>query len=136
MRSVLNIIWLVLAGFWQALGYLIGGLLMAITIIGIPFAVQAFKLAGFSVWPFGRVVVPKSGSGAGSAIGNILWVVLAGWWLALSHFVSGLLLMLTVIGIPMGVACFKLARLALAPFGKSIVDRQTLGSLPPGSVAV
>jgi uncharacterized membrane protein YccF (DUF307 family) len=110
---------------------------MMITIIGIPFGIQAFKLAGFALWPFGRVVVPNPSSSAlGATIGNLLWLILAGWWLALAHIVAGIALFITVIGIPLGIASFKMVGLALWPFGRSIVDRSTLDSLPPGSYAV
>ena len=105
MRTIGNILWLVLAGFWLAVGYAVAGLILCVTIIGIPFGVQSFKLAGYSLWPFGRVVVtdPDAGSVLG-CVGNVLWLVLAGWWLAIGHVGTGLLLCLTIIGIPLGVA--------------------------------
>lgn len=122
MRTLLNIIWLVLAGVWLALGYLLAAVIMAITIIGIPFAVQAFKLAGYALWPFGRSLVPSSTRSKGlSVIGNILWFVLVGWWLALEHLVIGIVLCITIIGIPLGVGAFKMAGAALVPFGKEVV---------------
>ncbi len=122
MRTIGNILWLVLAGFWLAVGYAIAGLILCVTLIGIPFGLQSFKLAGYSLWPFGRVVVtdPDASSALG-CIGNVLWLVLAGWWLAIGHVVTGLALCLTIIGIPLGVANFKLALLALVPFGKTVV---------------
>lgn len=136
-RLILNLIWLVLAGVELAVGYIIGGLVMMITIVGIPFGLQAFKLAGFTLWPFGRAVVPDpERSGVFSGLGNVLWLVLVGWWLAVAHIVFGLLLCLTIIGIPMGVASFRLAGLALWPFGRSIVDRASVRSLPAGSHTV
>lgn len=123
MRTIGNILWLVLAGFWLAVGYAVAGLLLVVTIVGIPFGVQSFKLAGYSLWPFGRVVVtdPDAGTALG-CVGNVLWLVLAGWWLAIGHVVTGVLLCLTIIGIPLGVANFKLALLALVPFGKTVVS--------------
>src|SRR5436309_1042151 len=121
MRTVLNIIWLVLSGLWLALGYAIAGLLMFILIITIPFGVQAFKLAGYSLWPFGRTVVKRQDAGGASVIGNILWLLLCGWWLALFHLVSALLLALTIIGLPLAVANVKLVPIALWPFGREIV---------------
>lgn len=136
-RVVLNLIWLVLAGVELAVGYVIGGLVMMVTIIGIPFGLQAFKLAGFTLWPFGRAVVPdRQRAGVFSGIGNILWLVLVGWWLAAAHVVFGLLLCLTIIGIPMGIASFRMAALALWPFGRRIVDRDSVGTLPEGSHTV
>ena len=137
VRTVLNIIWLVLAGLWLALAYVIAGLLLCITIIGIPFGVQSFKLAGYALWPFGRVLVPSPTRLKGlSVVANILWFVLAGWWLALAHLVTGILLCLTIIGIPLGIADFKMAGAALVPFGKEIVRTTDLAQPPPGAIAV
>lgn len=132
MRVVVNVIWLVLAGVWLALGYVVAAALMAITIIGIPFAVQAIKLAGYALWPFGRTLVPAATRHKGlSAVANVLWFILAGWWLALAHLVAGILLCITIIGIPLGVASFKMAGAALVPFGKEIVRLADLGRRPP-----
>ncbi len=123
MRTIGNILWLLFAGFWLAVGYAVAGLILLVTIVGIPFGIQSFKLAGYSLWPFGRVVVTDpDASMALGCVGNVLWLVLAGWWLALGHVVTGLALCVTIIGIPLGVANFKLALLALAPFGKTVVD--------------
>ena len=111
-----------LAGVWMAVGYVVAGLVQCITIIGIPFGIQSFKLAGFALWPFGRVVVQRTDRDlALSCLGNILWLVLGGIWLALGHLVTGVILCLTIIGIPFGIASFKLAGLALVPFGKLVV---------------
>lgn len=137
LRTVLNIIWLVLAGFWLALAYVLAGLILCITIIGIPFGVQAFKLAGYALWPFGRVLVPSPTRLKGlSVIANILWFILAGWWLALAHLLTGILLCLTIIGIPLGVADFKMAGAALVPFGKEIVRTTDLAQPPAGAITV
>jgi uncharacterized membrane protein YccF (DUF307 family) len=137
MRTILNIIWLVLAGFWLALAYVVAGLILCITIIGIPFGVQSFKLAGYALWPFGRVLVPSPTRLKGlSVVANILWFVLAGWWLALAHLVTGILLCLTIVGIPLGVADFKMAGAALVPFGKQIVRTADLAQPPPGAITV
>lgn len=123
MRLLLNIIWLVLAGFWAFLGWAVAAIIMTVLIITIPFAVQAAKIAVFSLWPFGRTVVRREDASVGlSIIGNVLWVVLCGWWLALLHLVSGLLLCLTVIGIPLGLGNLKLVPISLWPFGREIVS--------------
>lgn len=137
LRTVLNIIWLVLAGFWLALAYVLAGVILCITIIGIPFGVQAFKLAGYALWPFGRVLVPSPTRLKGlSVIANILWFILAGWWLALAHLLTGILLCLTIIGIPLGVADFKMAGAALVPFGKEVVRTTDLAQPPAGAITV
>jgi uncharacterized membrane protein YccF (DUF307 family) len=128
VRTILNIIWLVLSGFWLAVGYALAGIVMFILIITIPFGVQAMKLAGYSLWPFGRAVVKKPSAGAGSVIGNIIWLVLAGWWLALAHLVTGVALAITIIGIPLAIANWKLIPIALWPFGREIVPSDMAAS--------
>jgi uncharacterized membrane protein YccF (DUF307 family) len=122
VRTIGNIIWFVLCGVWLAIGYTIAALVMFILIITIPFGVASLRIAVFCLWPFGRVLVRKPGSGAGSVIGNIIWVILAGWWLALGHIITGLLLCITIIGIPLGLANFKLVPVSFTPFGREIVD--------------
>jgi uncharacterized membrane protein YccF (DUF307 family) len=121
VRLILNVIWLVLCGFWMALGYLFAALIMFILIITIPFALQAVKMASFAFWPFGRTLVRRPDSGAPSAIGNVIWFLLAGWWLALGHLITGVALCITIIGIPLGLANFKLIPVSLTPFGREIV---------------
>lgn len=122
MRILLNIIWLVFGGFFMAVGYVGAGILLCITIIGIPFGIASFRMANFALWPFGRRLVDEPTSGALAVIGNILWVVLAGWWLALGHIVTGIVMCVTIIGIPLGIANFKLVPVSLLPLGKRIVD--------------
>lgn len=122
MRLIGNVLWLVFSGIEMAIAYLIAGLLSIVFIITIPFAVPAFRLAGYTLWPFGRVVVRRTDAGAGSTVGNILWFLIAGWWLALLHVFLGVVLAITIIGIPFAVANFKLAGLALTPYGKDIVE--------------
>lgn len=121
MRTILNIIWLVLSGLWLAIGYAIAGVIMFILIVTIPFGVQSFKLAGYALWPFGRTVVKKDDAGGASVVGNILWLVLAGWWLAVVHLFAALLLAITIIGLPLAIANVKLVPIALWPFGREIV---------------
>src|ERR1700730_11755301 len=120
-RFLLNIIWLVLCGFWMAVLYVIAGVVMCLLIITIPFGLQAFKLAGFMLWPFGRTVVRRPDAGAASVIGNVLWVVLVGWELAIAHLVTAFALAITIIGIPLAVANLKLVPVSLLPFGRSVV---------------
>ena len=121
MRTLLNILWLVLSGLWLAIGYLFVGVLLCVLIITIPFGVACFRLAAFVLWPFGRAVVRKTDAGAPSTIANVIWFVLAGIWMAIAHVALGVLLCLTIIGIPLGLGNFNLAAVALAPLGKEIV---------------
>ncbi|TFC56780.1 MULTISPECIES: YccF domain-containing protein [unclassified Cryobacterium] len=121
MRTLLNLIWLVLSGFWLFLGYVAAGIVLCILIITIPWGIASFRIAGYALWPFGRTVVAKPSSGAFSFLGNVIWVILAGWWLALAHIVSGIALCITIIGIPLGIADFKMVPISLAPLGKEIV---------------
>jgi uncharacterized membrane protein YccF (DUF307 family) len=122
MRTVGNLLWFVLAGWWLALAYALAGVLACLLIVTIPFGIASFRLAGYALWPFGRRVVVRRGAGVASAIGNVLWILLFGWELALLHLVAGLLLMVTIIGIPFGIASIKLAVLALVPLGTQVVD--------------
>jgi uncharacterized membrane protein YccF (DUF307 family) len=121
MKTLLNLIWLVLAGFWLAVGYAIAGIICCVLIVTIPFGIASFRIAGFTLWPFGRTVVDKRSAGAGALIGNLIWIIFAGWWLALGHLTTGIALCLTIIGIPLGVANFKLIPVSLLPLGKEIV---------------
>jgi uncharacterized membrane protein YccF (DUF307 family) len=134
MRLVGNILWFMFAGLWLAIGYAIAALFCFILIITIPFGVASLRIAMFTLWPFGRVVVPKPNKGAGSAIGNVIWFVIAGWWLTLVHIFTGAVLCLTIIGIPLGLANFKLINVGLRPFGREIVSvdeaKRRSGSAP------
>src|SRR4051794_12744561 len=121
MRIVLNVVWLVLAGFWLAVGYALAAVICFILIITIPFGVAALRIAVFALWPFGRTVVKRADAGIGAGIGNVIWFLLCGWWLALGHLVTGIALCLTVIGIPLGLANFKLIPVSLLPMGREIV---------------
>jgi uncharacterized membrane protein YccF (DUF307 family) len=122
VRVLLNVIWFVFAGLWTAIGYAIAALIMFILIITIPFGVAALRIGIFALWPFGKTVVLREDAGAGSAIGNVIWFVLAGWWLILLHIVTGVLLCVTIIGIPLGLANFKLIPVTFRPFGRDIVS--------------
>ena len=121
MRVVLNIIWLILAGIWLFIAYTIAAILCFIFIITIPFGVAALRIGLYALWPFGRTVVKKRSAGAGSVIVNVLWFVLGGWYLTLMHIVTGVLMCLTIIGIPLGLGNFKMIRVSLMPFGHEIV---------------
>ena len=121
MKTLLNLIWLVLAGFWLALGYVFAGMLCCILIITIPFGIASFRMASYALWPFGRTVVDKPTAGAWSVIGNIIWIIVAGWWLALMHIVTGILEAITIIGIPLALANWKMVPISLVPLGKQIV---------------
>lgn len=122
MRLIGNLLWLVLAGWWLAVAYLTAAIANAMTIIGIPFAIQSVKLAAYALWPFGRVVVERPGKGAVSTLANVVWFVFGGVWLWLAHLFAALLLALTIIGIPLAVASFRMGGLALRPFGRIVVD--------------
>ena len=122
MRLLLNLIWLVFGGLVLAFGYAIVALVMFILIITIPFGVASARIALFCLWPFGRTIVRRPDAGAGSTIGNVIWFVLAGWWLAIGHVITGVLMCITIIGIPLGLANFKLIPVSLTPFGREIVD--------------
>jgi uncharacterized membrane protein YccF (DUF307 family) len=121
MRTILNVIWLVLCGLWMGIAYVFAGLICFVLIITIPFGIAAFRIAGYVLWPFGRVIEPRGEMGAGALIGNVIWIVLFGWWLALGHLVTGLVLCLTIIGIPLGLANFKIIPISLTPLGVRIV---------------
>lgn len=119
MRTLGNLIWFLVAGLWLALGWLLAGLLWCITIFGIPVGVQCFKFAKLALWPFGKQLV--FGGGLGSALLNVLWIVVSGVPLAIEAALVGLVLCITIVGIPFGKQCFKLAQLALMPFGTQVV---------------
>ena len=121
MKLLGNIIWVIFGGLLIAIEYVIAGLLLCITIIGIPFGIQAFKLGALALWPFGRdAVVSPQKDGCLSAFMNLLWWIIGGIWIALSHLVLGLLFCITIIGIPFGMQHFKLMKVALTPFGRTI----------------
>jgi len=122
MRLVLNIIWFVLAGLWMAIGYAFAALICFVLIITIPFGIAALRIAVFALWPFGKTVVRRPDAGIASGIGNVLWLLLCGWWLALGHLITGVLLCLTVIGIPLGLANLKLIPVSLLPLGREILS--------------
>jgi uncharacterized membrane protein YccF (DUF307 family) len=130
LSFLLNLLWIVFGGLWMALAWVVAAVIMAITIIGLPWARAAFNIASYALLPFGRKAVSRAehlgthdiGTGPFGLLGNIVWLVLAGWWLALGHLLTAILLAMTIIGIPFAWAHFKLAGIALWPIGKMIVD--------------
>ena len=129
MRSLLNLIWLITGGLWLALGYVLFGIVACIFIITIPAGVASFRMASYALWPFGRAVIARPSAGAGSAIMNLIWFVIAGVWLAIAHVTTAVAQMVTIIGIPLAIANLKMIPVTCFPFGKQIVDARLL---PPG----
>ncbi|GAA1549895.1 YccF domain-containing protein [Actinomadura kijaniata] len=130
MRTLLNVVWLVLSGLWLAIGYGIAGIVCCVLIITIPFGIASFRIALFALWPFGNTIARRPDAGTGSAVGNVIWFLVAGIWLAIGHLLTGLALCVTIIGIPLGIANFKLIPVSLTPLGREIVptgDRTTFG---------
>ncbi|HEY2081072.1 MAG TPA: YccF domain-containing protein [Streptosporangiaceae bacterium] len=126
LAAILNVIWVVLEGLWMAIAYVIVGIVCFILIITIPFGIASWRIAGYVLWPFGRTIERRPGAGIASVIGNVLWLILFGWWLALGHLIAGVLLCLTVIGIPLGLASFKIIPVTLVPLGVRIVPSSAL----------
>ena len=121
LRVILNVIWLIVEGLWMAIAYVLAGLVAFILIITIPFGIAAFRIAGYVLWPFGRTIERHPRAGIASVSGNVLWIILFGWWLAIGHLIAGVLLCLTIIGIPLGLASFKIIPITLVPLGVRIV---------------
>jgi uncharacterized membrane protein YccF (DUF307 family) len=121
VRTVLNVIWLLLCGIWLAIGYALAGIICCILIVTIPFGLASFRIAEFALWPFGRQLVKRPDAGVASTIGNIIWIVCAGWWLALAHITTAIALAVTIIGIPLALANLKLVPVSLLPLGRVIV---------------
>ncbi|GIG33083.1 hypothetical protein Col01nite_22420 [Cellulomonas oligotrophica] len=121
VKTLLNIIWLVFAGAWLALGYVAAGILCCVLVVTIPFGIASFRIASYVLWPFGRTIVDKPTAGAWSTIGNVVWVLVAGVWLAIGHVATAIPLFVSIIGIPMGIANLKLIPVSLLPLGKQIV---------------
>ncbi len=125
MRIIGNILWLLLGGIITALEYFVSSIILIVTIIGIPFGIQTLKLGLLALWPFGKTTIQSDrSSGCLYIIFNILWILVGGIWIALSHLVFGIILYITIIGIPFGNQHFKLASLALTPFGRDIIDKK------------
>ncbi len=122
MRVLLNLIWLIFGGLLLAFAYAVVAVVMFILIITIPFGIASARMALFCLWPFGRTLIRRPDAGAASTVGNVIWFVLAGWWLAIGHLIAGIANCITIIGIPLGLAHFKLIPVSITPFGRDIVD--------------
>jgi uncharacterized membrane protein YccF (DUF307 family) len=133
VRFLLNIIWFILAGFWMAIAYTIAAVICFILIITIPFGIASLRIARFALWPFGKTVVKRPDAGIASGIGNVIWFLLCGWWLAIGHLITGVALCITIIGIPLGLASFKLIPVSLLPLGREIVPVDQVGAISGGS---
>ncbi len=121
LRLVLNVIWLVLCGLWMALAYVVAALICFVLIVTIPFGIASLRIAGYVLWPFGRTTVERPDAGAPSFVGNVIWLVFAGWWLALGHLLTSIPLFVSIVGIPFGWANLKLIPVSLMPLGREIV---------------
>jgi uncharacterized membrane protein YccF (DUF307 family) len=122
INVILNVIWLIFCGLWMAIGYVVAALICFLLIVTIPFGVAALRIAGYVLWPFGRTVVERPDSGGPSMIGNVVWLIFAGWWLALGHLFTSIPLFVSIIGIPFGWANLKLIPISLMPFGREVVE--------------
>ena len=132
MRLILNVIWFIFGGLWLAIGYAFAALICFVLIITIPFGIAALRIAIFALWPFGKTVVKRADAGVGAGIGNVIWLILCGWWLALGHVITGVLQCLTIIGIPLGLANFKLIPISLLPLGRDVVSVEEARSMNVG----
>jgi uncharacterized membrane protein YccF (DUF307 family) len=121
LRMILNVIWLIFCGVWMAIAYVAAGLVAFILIITIPFGIASFRIAAYVLWPFGRTIDRRPHAGVASMIGNVLWIVLFGWWLALGHLIAGVMLAITIIGIPLAAGSFKIIPITLMPLGVRVV---------------
>jgi uncharacterized membrane protein YccF (DUF307 family) len=130
MRVILNVLWLIFGGLLIALAYAIAGVICCILIVTIPFGIASFRIANYALWPFGRTMVRDPDAGAASTVGNVIWLIVAGWWLALGHIVTAIAQFLTIIGIPLGIANIKLVPVSLTPLGHRIVDADSLAARP------
>ncbi len=126
MRFILNVIWLLFGGFWLAIGYVVAGILACLLVVTIPVGIASFRMARYVLWPFGKAVVPSGGSAVVSGVANVVWFVIAGWWLALLHIATAITQSLTIIGLLNAVVGLKMIPVTCFPFGKRIVDRDSL----------
>ena len=121
VKLLLNLIWLVFGGLWLALGYVLAGIICCVLVVTIPFGVASFRMASYALWPFGRTIVDRPTAGAMSTIGNVIWILVAGWWLVLGHVTTAFAQAITIVGIPLAIANLKMIPVSLVPLGKEIV---------------
>ncbi|MFE4332773.1 MULTISPECIES: YccF domain-containing protein [unclassified Streptomyces] len=121
LQLILNVLWVVFCGFWMALGYLLAAIICFVLIVTIPFGIASLRIAGYVLWPFGRTTVERPDAGAPSCVGNVIWLVFAGWWLALGHLITSIPLFVSIIGIPFGWANLKMIPISLMPLGREVV---------------
>ncbi|SMX98024.1 YccF domain-containing protein [Brevibacterium antiquum] len=126
MRTLLNIIWFIFSGLWLALGYYLAGIICCLLVVTIPWGIAAFRIGNYALWPFGREVIETKPAGVAATLGNIIWLVVAGVWLAIGHVVTSIPLFASIVGIPLGWANIKLIPVSLMPLGKEIVDSDSL----------
>lgn len=123
MNAILNVIWLIFGGIWLALGYVLAGVIRCLLIVTIPFGIASFRIAAYAIWPFGRSIVDRGGRPSGLAtLGNVIWIVVAGVWLAIGHVLTAIPMFVSIIGIPLGIANLKMIPVSLTPLGKEIVE--------------
>lgn len=122
MRPILNVVWLIFGGLWMAAGYLAAALVCFLLIVTIPFGFASLRIASYALWPFGRTIVDKPTAGTGALLGNVIWVLLFGVWLAIGHLISAVAMALTIVGLPLALANLKLIPVSLMPLGKQIVS--------------
>ena len=122
MKTILNLIWLIFGGFWLAMSYFLAGILCCILVVTIPWGIASFRIAGYALWPFGRMVVDKpGGTGVASTLGNVIWIIVAGIWIVIGHVTTAVAMAVTIIGIPLAIANVKMIPVSLMPLGKEIV---------------
>ena len=122
MRTLLNLIWVVLGGFWLWLEYMFFGIIACVLIVTIPAGIASFRIAGYALWPFGRIVVARPDAGAMSGLGNLIWFLVAGVWLAIGHLTTAVAQAVTIVGIPLAIANVKMIPVTCFPFGTAIID--------------
>lgn len=134
MNLILNLIWLLFGGIWLALGYVLAGIVCCLLIVTIPFGIASFRIASYAFWPFGRTIVDRGGApGLLSTVGNVIWLVVAGVWIAAGHIMTAIPMFISIIGIPLGIANLKMVPISLMPLGKVIVPTGRPGIMPYGS---